>query len=229
MQGVFFSSSLMGLLAPFFFCLRKLRGNLQNIRFYCVRKGCGKLAEIAWKLAENFLQWPPPERPRTKWIVDVLISQPLPGFFLSFWGYLRQWKGHVWESQWDFLRLISEAKNNSKMDWTSDNKTTFKATFCLKQFFGWEGGPRHQAPKRHKPLRFKGARKPWSVNWSTGPPAGCEWEESATGGSGERCDTLIWGGVARFWRDISDSAGIWCDTLCTTLCSAIGVSTRMCH
>ena len=37
------------------------------------------------------------------------------------------------------------------------------------------------------------------------------------------------GGVARFWRDISDSAGICCDTLCATLCSAIGVSTRMCH
>ena len=33
-------------------------------------------------------------------------------------------------------------------------------------------------------------------------------QESATEGSGERCDTLIWGGVARFWRDTSDSAGI---------------------
>ena len=26
------------------------------------------------------------------------------------------------------------------------------------------------------------------------------------------------GGVPRFWRDISDAAGIWCDTLCATLC-----------
>ena len=40
----------------------------------------------------------------------------------------------------------------------------------------------------------------------------------------EREETLIWGGVAQFWRDISGSAGIWCDTLCATLCSAIGVS-----
>ena len=32
-------------------------------------------------------------------------------------------------------------------------------------------------------------------------------QESATGGSGERCDA--WGGgVVRFWRDIPDSAGI---------------------
>ena len=32
-------------------------------------------------------------------------------------------------------------------------------------------------------------------------------QENATGGSGERCDTLIRGGVARFWRDISDLGG----------------------
>ena len=37
---------------------------------------------------------------------------------------------------------------------------------------------------------------------------------------------MISGGVARFWCDISDSAGVWCDTLCATLCSAIGVSIR---
>ena len=61
------------------------------------------------------------------------------------------------------------------------------------------------------------------------PPARRDAPESATGGSGERCDTLISGGVARFWRDISDSAGMWCDILCATLCSAIGVSTRICH
>ena len=51
--------------------------------------------------------------------------------------------------------------------------------------------------------------------------------ENATGGSGERCDTFIFRGVARFWRDIVLSAEIWCDTLAATVCSAIGVPTRM--
>ena len=51
--------------------------------------------------------------------------------------------------------------------------------------------------------------------------------ENATGGSGERCDTFIFRGVARLWRDIVLSAEIWCDTLAATVCSAIGVPTRM--
>ena len=38
-----------------------------------------------------------------------------------------------------------------------------------------------------------------------------------------------WRGVARHPRDISKIAGICCDTLCATSCSAIGVTARVCH
>ena len=74
------SSSLMGSLAKGF--LRKVCGNsAENLRKFVkkcvllrqerVRKLCGKFAEISRKFAENFLQWPLPERPH-KLIADSL-------------------------------------------------------------------------------------------------------------------------------------------------------------
>ena len=57
--------------------LRKFCGNLQEIRFIAsgkgaeiLRKVCGNFVEIA----ENFLQWPLPERPH-KWTADMLGPQ----------------------------------------------------------------------------------------------------------------------------------------------------------
>ena len=37
------------------------------------------------------------------------------------------------------------------------------------------------------------------------------------------------GDVARHPRDISKTAGLCCDIVCATLCSATGVSARVCH
>ena len=38
-----------------------------------------------------------------------------------------------------------------------------------------------------------------------------------------------WRGVAQHPRDISKIAGICCDTVCATLCSATGVTATVCH
>ena len=43
--------------------LRKVHGQYVLLRQERVRKFCGKFAEISQKFAENFLQWPLPERP----------------------------------------------------------------------------------------------------------------------------------------------------------------------
>ena len=38
-----------------------------------------------------------------------------------------------------------------------------------------------------------------------------------------------WRSVARHPHDVSKIAGICCDTVCATLCTAIGVTARVCH
>ena len=58
--------------------LRKFCGKFTETTFYCARKGCGNSAEISRKFAENFLQWPLPERPH-KWTVENLLSEKFPG------------------------------------------------------------------------------------------------------------------------------------------------------
>ena len=78
-------------------------------------------------------------------------------------------------------------------------------------------------------IRFRNPKVPRYPPPARRTPCLLHREESAKGGARGKVRHLELGGVARFWRDISDSAGIGCDTLCATLCSAIGVSTRMCH
>ena len=63
--------------------------------FNCARKGCGNSAESLRKFAENFLQWPLPERPH-KWIVDLLGSQWFVWphvWVLRHWGRFPWWGG----------------------------------------------------------------------------------------------------------------------------------------
>ena len=53
--------------------LRKFCGKFAETTFYCARKGRGNSTEISRKFAENFLQWPLPERPH-KWTVDICLN-----------------------------------------------------------------------------------------------------------------------------------------------------------
>ena len=64
---------------------------------------------------------------------------------------------------------------------------------------------RFRNPKvpRYPPPARRDTPPPW-------PPACCEWDRKVQWGGGpEKGVTWIWGAVARFWRNISDSAGTW--------------------
>ena len=66
-----------GVVSEGFFCgkfaefLRKFCRKYVLLRQERVRKFCGKFAQILWKFAENFLEWPLPERPH-KCIAELL-------------------------------------------------------------------------------------------------------------------------------------------------------------
>ena len=99
----------MGSLAKGVFAesLRKFCGNSaessRTIRFIAPGKGaefCGKFAEISRKFAENFLQWPLPERPH-KCSADNNISTMFSCLAGPF-GFLRraQTRDLLWWNRW---------------------------------------------------------------------------------------------------------------------------------